>query len=293
MATPRGRTRRGARRAAPSDRGPRVERDTVLEHAGRTLIEAEGTRYDQVHFDSGRVNFGIGSWTGAHIPELLLQYRALADERGLDAQLYGHFASAGPEDGRTNFDAIRRRFVESGSATVLGAAEQQALRRLGADTALGEAQDRKLALDVLRALDAVGSTRVYPFIERAAISELAAVVVVHVTHQHGQSRDLIRIVVSRHGGRTAVDELIANGVLIEDTFLREIVEEVVARVGPGLRPGVRRRYGRLFTAFASSDLVYSFGEPAIRARTTRRRRAPRGTTTEGRGRYRTRPKRQP
>ncbi len=289
-----GRRSPARRRSVPSPRGPRSvalddrsqleQQQAVLADARRSLIAAENTRYDQVHFDSGRVNFGIGSWTGGHIPELMGFYRDLAVELGLEQQLFDHFVLPGSPDGQANFDDIRNRFAGSGAGTVLSQAEQAAFRSLGADRGLRAAQDRKMESDVQGAINKAYEQNVYPFIDgyMAAITELAAVILVHVTHQHGASRDLIENVVAKHGGRDATGTAMVDGTLTEVQFLRELSQEVIDRVRPDLKQGVRNRYNKLFADFGGSDTSYYFAPPTAEGQAVRKRERP-----EGRGRYRT------
>ncbi|HEY5677139.1 MAG TPA: hypothetical protein VIR81_10145, partial [Myxococcales bacterium] len=246
--------RRAEARALDDNQFMFTQSQAVLEHIADSLRLAEGTRFDQVHFDSGRVNFGIGSWTGSTIAALLDTYLALADEQGARDQLFGHFG------GEAAFTAVRDRFASQGAAATLSAAEQTALEQLGADTGLQAAQIRKLASDVKRDVDSIAADNRYPFIDgyMDGITELAAHVLVHAMHQHGGVNDLIAAVIAAHGGQAAFDGEITAGTVDEKKFLSEIGDQVVSRVAQKYQRGVRARYDRLIANYAGSDIGYFF-----------------------------------
>ncbi|HZX97262.1 MAG TPA: N-acetylmuramoyl-L-alanine amidase [Myxococcales bacterium] len=253
--------RREAVRALDDNQFMFTQSQAVLEHIADSLRRAEGTRFDQVHYDSGRVNFGIGSWTGSTIATLLDAYLAVADEQGARAQLFGFFG------GEPAFTALRDRFADQGAGAAISAAEQGALERLGADTALQAAQIRQLAADVKRDVDTIEPDNKYPFIDgyMDGITELAAHVLVHAMHQHGGVNDLIAAVVASHGGQAAFDGEITAGTVDEKGFLSQIGDQVVARVAEKYKKGVRARYDTLIGNYAASDIGYFFHPKAADA----------------------------
>lgn len=232
----------------------------VLQHVGRSVAAAEtgAQGYDALHDDSGRVNFGIGSWTGTRIADLLDAYVTYAQQQGLTAQLYAHLG------GQASYTALTGRFRTQGVNTTLSPAEEAALRALGADAVLQPAQDQQLAADVKGDLDAIGSqgNPWYPFIDggTGAISELAAHVLVHARHQSGGAglRARLTEAINHFGGEQALGQAIVAGTVTERDFLQQLADLVVAHVQPQYQQGVRNRYSRLFTQFAGSDLAYYF-----------------------------------
>ena len=74
--------------------------ETVLANVARSMQEKEGTRFDQVHYDSNIVNFGIGSWTGPRIATVMETYVTVAGEQGLTSTLYNLFG------GQTAFEDL-------------------------------------------------------------------------------------------------------------------------------------------------------------------------------------------
>jgi hypothetical protein len=219
------------------------------------LAEAGG-RFDLVHDDSNRVNFGLGSWTGSRIADVLDTYEQVATEQGALDRMHGYFG------GQAAFDALRQRFRTQGAAAVASQAERGALRQLGADVPLQEAQIRHLANDVRGDLDSVGNVGNpwYPFVDggMGAISELAAHVLVHAKHQAGTLQNVLRDAIAHFGGETKLGQDMVAGTVTERQFLEQVGEQIVRRVQANLQAGVRRRYERLFNDHAGSDLSYYF-----------------------------------
>ncbi len=219
------------------------------------LAEAGG-RFDLVHDDSNRINFGIGSWTGSRIANVLDTYEQVATAAGTTNVLYGYFG------GQDAFNDLRQRFRTNGATTTATAVERQALQHLGADASLQDAQIQHLANDVKVDLDAIGNTGTpwYPFIDggMGAISELAAHVLVHAKHQAGSLSGVLRDAIDHFGGEDALGKKMVAGAVTEQQFLTQVGEEIVMRVKPDLQKGVRKRYATLFTNHANSDLSYYF-----------------------------------
>jgi GH24 family phage-related lysozyme (muramidase) len=229
----------------------------VRRRVARSIGLAEaGGRFDLVHDDSNRINFGLGSWTGSRIADVLDTYEQFAQNAGTTNALYGYFG------GQDAFNDLRQRFRTNGTATTLTAAERQELQRLGADTTMQDAQIQHLANDVKADLDAVGNTGNpwYPFIDggMGAISELAAHVLVHARHQAGSLSGVLRAAIDHFGGDDALGKAIVGGTVTEQQFLTQVGEQIVARVKPALQNGVRKRYEALFKNHANSDLSYYF-----------------------------------
>lgn len=227
-------------------------------HVARTIGQWEGGgRYDRVHDDSNRVNFGIGSWTGRRIADVMDSYERFATAHGLLAQMRAHFG------GQAGFDAIRSRFRAQGAAAALSSTERAQMRALGADRRLQGAQDEHLATDIRADLDAIGSQPPwYPYIDggMGAISEVAAHVLVHARHQSGGAgfHEVIRRLVAHFGGEAAMGRDMAAGRLPERTVLEQVRDIVVSRVRSHLRAGVRNRYDDLLRRFSGSRLSYYF-----------------------------------
>lgn len=236
----------------------REQSDAVRLNIAKSVSMAEtGRRYDLLHYDSQRVNFGIGSWTGSRIADLLDTYESFAAGLGLTGQLVGHFG------GQAGLDSLRSRFRTSGSSVTLSQTEEAQLRALGADTALQGAQDEHLANDVGRDLAAIGQLPKpdYPFVDggMGAISELAAHVLVHARHQGPaglQSR--IREAIAHFGGEQALVKDYFDGKVTEADFLRRVGEGVAAHVQPQYQNGVRNRYATLIRDWGNSELAYYF-----------------------------------
>ena len=230
--------------------------EQIRRNIAQSLRRAEGTRFNQVHFDSGRPNFGIGSWTGARIADVLDAYVAFASEQDSLATLYAYLG------GQAAYEALQARFRSQGAAASLQAGEQAQLEALGGDLTLQEAQVRQLASDIRRPLDGIDglTSPSYPFQDgyMNAISEVAAHVLVHVTHQHGGCQDLLRIAVANRGGEAALGQLMVSGGITELDFLNDLAELVVDRVQPQYRTGVRNRYATLLATWGPSALSYFF-----------------------------------
>lgn len=241
-----------------SDSSQGEQSNEVRRHIAESLQAKEGTRFDQVHYDSARVNFGIGSWTGPRIAALLDTYEEVATEEDETDTLYGYFGD------KASFDDLRSRFRKNGVPSPMDAAEKRALEQLGGNKTLREAQIRQLADDVKGAVDAIGKSGKYWFIDAymSAISEVAAHVLVHATHQHGQVDDLIAVVTKAHGGEDKLGDEMVNGTVTENQILMEIGEEVVKRVKPEYKVGVRARYKWLIDRYGTSDLAYYFNPAA-------------------------------
>lgn len=242
---------------------PQPEQSTeIRRRVARSVGIAEaGGRFDLVHDDSNRVNFGIGSWTGSRIATVLDTYVEVATELGTVAALHRHFG------GEAAFNALRERFRANGTAATASTAERTALQQLGADTSLQEAQIRQLARDVEADLRVVGSQGDpwYPFIDggMGAISELAAHVLVHARHQAGNGlRTVLRRAIDHFGGDDALGRAMVAGTVTERDFLERVGEEVALRVQERYREGVRNRYRRLLRDHAASDLAYYF-DPVV------------------------------
>lgn len=248
-----------ARVAALVDKdSPQAEQNAAIRsNIARSVAEAEtSTRFDLLHYDSARVNFGIGSWTGSRIADLLDTYEQVANEQTAIGTLHAHFG------GQASFDALRARFRSQGANTALNATEEGYFRALGRDVALQDAQLQHLANDVRRDVDKIGSSidnPWYPFIDgyMSAISELAAHVLVHASHQ-GNVQTMIREAVAHFGGEPALGPRIVDGSVSEAQFLTQVGEEVVARVAAKYRTGVRNRYAKLLRDWSSSELAYYF-----------------------------------
>jgi V8-like Glu-specific endopeptidase len=234
---------------------PQAEQSqAVLEHVARSMQQKEGTRFNQVHYDSNVVNFGIGSWTGPRIATVLDAYETFATEQGTTATLYNYFG------GKSGFDDLRSRFRSNSVGVPMAAADKGALESLGADTSWQDAQIRLLAQEVKKYVEAIATDNKYPFIDgyMNAVTEVAAHVIAHALHQHGRVNDLIAEVISNHGGEAAFGQEITIGTMDERKFLGEIGEAVVRRVQSKYQNGVRKRYQDLIAQFDGSGLGYFF-----------------------------------
>lgn len=239
--------------------------EAVRLHVADSLTLAETGNdpkyYARVWYDSDRVNFGVGSWTGARVADLLDTYATVAREQGAEDRLYGFFGGA------AQFTAIRDRFRSQGASATLSSAEVAAFGAMGNDAPLREAQRRRRAEDIKGDLDVVGRDGKYPWIDAYmfAISEVAAHVLVHATHQHGGVRDLIAHVVAQQGGDEVLGRKMVDGTLTELQFLQAIGARVVELVKEKYRDGVRARYRRLLDTYGGSDLAYFFAPRAVDA----------------------------
>jgi hypothetical protein len=250
---------RTGRAVTNANSSQRDQSNTVLIHVARSVGLAETSlRYDLVHDDSARINFGIGSWTGTRIADVLDTYAAYANKHGLTNRLMATFG------GKAGFDGIRNRFRTNGTATTMTAAERAQLRALGRRIDLQPAQDRHLANDIRADLAAIGSTGNpwYPFIDggMGAISEIAAHVLVHARHQSGGKglRHRLAAAIAHFGGDVALGQAMTAGTVTERDFLNQVAAEVVAHVRTRYRAGVRNRYARLWTDWGGSDLAFYF-----------------------------------
>lgn len=240
-----------------SDSSQREQSDEVRVRIARSVAQWESAgRYDRVHDDSGRVNFGLGSWTGSRIADVLDRYASFAAATGRTAQLHAHFGGA------AGLTTVRDRFRAQGTATVLSATERAQLVSLGGDGDLTRAQDEHLANDLIADLDAIGNGGPpwYPYIDggMGAISEIAAHVLVHARHQAGSLGGVLSDVIAHFGGDDALGAGMVAGTITERNVLDQVAEQIIARVQAHLRNGVRNRYDWLFNNFSTSDLSYYF-----------------------------------
>ncbi len=262
MAAGLGRRSRARAFEVTGDSTQAEQSQAVLERVARSMQQKEGTRFNQVHYDSNIVNFGIGSWTQTRIATVLDAYEELAAEQGSSSTLYGYFG------GKNGFDDLRSRFRSGAVGVPMTAADKSALEALGGDPSLQDAQVRLLAKEVRQYVDAIAKDNRYPFIDgyMNAVTEVAAHVLAHAVHQHGRVNDLIADVIASHGGDPAFGQEITNGTMDERTFLGEVGEAVARRVKPEYRNGVRKRYQDLITQFTGSGLGYFFDpQPAATA----------------------------
>jgi N-acetyl-anhydromuramyl-L-alanine amidase AmpD len=246
--------RRKPQAGALGDLSQAEQSQAVLEDVARSMQQKEGTRFDQVHYDSSVVNFGIGSWTGPRIATVLDAYEAFATGKGSTATLYGYF---GDQNG---FNDLRSRFRSNSIPAPMAQADKSRLESLGGDTSLQGAQVRLLASEVKSYADAIETDNKYPFIDgyMNAVTEVAVHVLAHATHQHGQVNDLIGEVIANHGGDAALGQEITSGTTDEHKFLGEIGEAVTRRVKAQYQAGVRKRYVDLIAQFEGSALSYYF-----------------------------------
>ena len=253
---------RGAFALVDQNSSQAEQSNEVRRNIARTVGQAEaGGRFDLVHDDSNRVNFGIGSWTGPRIADVLDVYITVAGELGATARMFALFG------GQASFEALRDRFRSQGTAATASTGERAALRSLGQDVDLQEAQVRQLADDVHADLDAIGreGNPWYPWIDggMGAISEVAAHVLVHARHQAGAGgfRTVLRRAIDHFGGDDALGRAMVAGTVTERDFLTQVGEEVTSRVRADLQAGVRARYTNLINAQSGSVLSYYF-DPA-------------------------------
>jgi len=247
-------------RALTDENSPQAEQsDLIKQNVARSLGQAEtGLQFDQLSHDSNRVNFGIASWTGEEIAQLLDVYRQVAAEQNRLPDLFNFFG------GEAAFQGLRDSFANQGAAFVATAAQEAALRALGRDVGLQAAQLRKLATDVSGMLDDIGNNGNpwYPWIDggMGAISELAAHVLVHARHQSGRRgfRTHLRRAIDHFGGESALGQSMVAGTVTEADFLARVGEEVALDVLPALQQGVRNRYNRLLRDFGASRLAFYF-----------------------------------
>lgn len=231
----------------------------VRRNIARSLGQAEtNLRFDLISHDSNRFNFGIASWTGPEIADLMDVYVQLAQENGTTQQLFNYFG------GEAAFTGIRDRFRQQGAAVVLSAAEEAEFHQLGADTSLQDAQIRKLADDIQGYLAGIGNTGNpwYPWIDggMGAISEVAAHVLVHARHQAGGAglRAVLTAAINHFGGEASLGNQMVAGTVTEIDFLTQVGEEVARRVQAPLQKGVRNRYRTLLQNFGTSRLSFYF-----------------------------------
>lgn len=235
----------------------REQSDEVRVRVARSIARWESAgRYDAVHDDSARINFGLGSWTGTRIADVLDSYVAFAAREGVTARMHAHFG------GEAGFTTLRDRFRTNGVATTMTTAERAQLAALGADTTLQRAQDEHLANDLIVDLNAIGNDGPpwYPFIDAGmgAISELAAHVLVAARHQSGTLGGVLTAVIAHFGGDETLGRGMVAGTITERDVLDEVAETVIANVAAKYRTGVRNRYDWLFATFSGSDLAYYF-----------------------------------
>jgi hypothetical protein len=230
----------------------------VRRNIAQSLGNAEtGMRYHLVHNDSNRVNFGIGSWTGSRIADLLDTYETVARERNATQRLYRTFGD------QAAFVDLRARFRRDGAQTVINQAERTALENLGRDADLQEAQVRHLADDIAGSLNAIGTQPPwYPYIDAGmgAISEVAAHVLVHARHQSGNAGfvQVLQRTIAHFGGEADLGQRMVDGRVTERDVLEQVRDVIVSRVNQAARAGVRRRYDNLLQRYATSVLAYYF-----------------------------------
>jgi N-acetylmuramoyl-L-alanine amidase/V8-like Glu-specific endopeptidase len=246
--------------ALTDENSPQADQSAEVRHdIASSLRQAESNaRFDMLEHNDNRVNFGIASWTGPEIADLMDVYAQVAQENGTTQQLFDYFG------GQANFTGIRDRFRQQGTGAVLTAAEETQLRQLGADTTLQEAQTRKLDDDIQRYLTGIGShgNPWYPWIDggMGAISEVAAHVLVHAIHQSGAAglRRVLAAVIRHFGGETSLGNQMVAGTVTEQDFLAQVGEQVALGSEPGERPGVRNRYRTLLQNWGTSRLSFYF-----------------------------------
>lgn len=224
----------------------------VARRVAKTVAQAEG-KYNSVHGDSGRLNFGIGSWTNNRVADVLDTYHAAASQNGRLDKLFQHFGS------EANFNALKKKIRSGSQWKDFTDAEKGYLRSLGGDKSFHHAQDTHLSRDIQNELQSIQSSG-YPFIgvwgprvdNVESISELAAHVLVHAAHQRG------------HGGlKSDIAKLNADQAAKKRTeveYLKEIAAGVVRRVQAKYRKGVQARYDRLFKAFENSSARHEYGQ---------------------------------
>jgi N-acetylmuramoyl-L-alanine amidase len=104
-------------------------------------------------------------------------------------------------------------------------------------------------------LDAVGSSRKYPYIDgyMNAISEVAAHVLAHASRDVADVDDVLRAVVTGHGGDAGLGQEMLDGRMTELKLLTEIAAEIARRVS-----GVGNRYTALIAQFDATGISYFF-----------------------------------
>lgn len=209
----------------------------------RSLNRYEGGNPAAVHYDSGRVNIGKGSWTGGHIVRLMDIYAQVAAENDATEKLYGYFG------GQAAFQAIQERFRRHGVDAWLSPNEENAFKAAGKDPLFAGAQDRKGGEDVLRYLNNIAGFSVpYPWLDgEGTISEIGAMVLCHAGHQSGSPQRAYDAVRS---GRNA--EQLQRAYGSEAAFLQAVADLIVSWVQPQYRRGVRNRYNWLFSTYGLS-----------------------------------------
>jgi nucleoid-associated protein YgaU len=233
----------GDRGRAPESTDPDQRQTDFRSEVYRSLARYEGGNPAAVHYDSGRVNIGKGSWTGGHIVRLMEIYEQTATENGAIETLYGYFG------GKANYDAIRDRFRRHGAAGWLSESEENAFKAAGRDPMFVAAQDEKGGEDVLRYLNNIkGFSVPYPWLDgEGQINEIGAMVLCHAGHQSGSPQrayDAVR------NGRTA--EQLRRAYGDESAFLQAVADLIVSWVQPKYRNGVRNRYNWLFATYGTS-----------------------------------------
>lgn len=223
------------------------ESQAVAERVAKGLADYEGTAPDQIHYDSGIVNWGVGSNTGSHIAKLLDTYEKYATDEQRNEELYEHFG------GRAGFERIRERFRTQGQDASLSKAETAMLQSLGRDKDLVQAQYIKAAEDAKGYINAIGRFNPpYPFADsEGRISEVSAHVFAAAGHQAGSPGEVYREVIDDIGVGAA-------SKMSEAEFLRLIRNKIVSWVQPRYRVGVTNRYNGLFDQYGSSDAKYDF-----------------------------------
>lgn len=247
-------------RALTDESSPQGEQsDLVRQNIEQSIGQAEtNMQFDQISNNANRLNFGVASWTGEEVAELLDVYRQVAGEQRRLPDLFAFFGN------EAALQALRDRFATQGAAAVATAAEVTGLRQLGRDVPLQEAQRRKLASDVGKYLRDIGDrgNPWYPWIDggMGAISELAAHVLVHARHQSGGGgfRTHLRHAIAHFGGESALGQAMVDGTVTEADFLARLGEEVALGSPVPDRPGVRNRYARLLRDFGGSRLALYF-----------------------------------
>lgn len=206
-----------------------------------SLARYEGGDPAAVHYDSGRVNVGKGSWTGGHIVRLMKIYEEVALENTATEQLYAHFGS------EQNFRNIQNRFSASGAATTLTGAEENYFRSAGRDPLFISGQNRKGGEDVENYLNSMrGFQHQYPWLRNGnEITQVAATVFAAAGHQSGSPNRAFQAV---RAGRS-LDEL-RQAYGRESAFLEAIADKIVAWVQPHLRRGVRNRYNSIMASYS-------------------------------------------
>ncbi len=228
---------------APAEEDPEEEeRKSFRQDIFRSIARLEGADPALVHFDSARVNVGKCSWTGTHIPELMVLYMEVARENALLGTLFAFFG------GEWAYREILDRFERHGVHTNISPEEANAFRATGRHAVLREAQNRKGAADVAQYLGQIAAfEEAYPYLDAdGAISEMAAAVLCHSAHQSGNAAAAYRAVLgSRSGGGIRRS-------MAEPEFLKRIEQTIIGWVDRKYQTGVRNRYDAIRATFAYS-----------------------------------------